>query len=49
MLSWLRRLDCRGLGRLLRRWWWVYPAWLLLKWGTIFAVGYFAWDEWLAR
>lgn len=45
MRSWLRRINRSRWGRLLRRWWWIYPAWLVLKWGTIFLVGWLAWEE----
>jgi hypothetical protein len=29
-------------GRFLRRYWWAYPAFLVVKWGTIGALGYTA-------
>jgi len=43
-----RQINWARWGRLLRRYWWVYPAWLVLKWGTIFLLGNWAWEEWFA-
>jgi hypothetical protein len=48
MRSLLRRINWARWGRLLRRYWWVYPAWLVLKWGTIFLLGNWAWEAWFA-
>lgn len=44
MGPWLRD-SWPALRRLLRRYWWVYPAWLVLKWGTLLLLGWLAVEQ----